>query len=296
VNDKFATLAAAIARVTGLTVAPRPAYAVGGGSIAEAWCWRAGAGQLFVKVVALPDAARLVSEAAGLRELTAAATVRVPAVAGTGTTDTAAWLALEWLELVAADSAAEAALGQQLAALHRCRATRYGFGHDNYLGGTPQANAWLDDWPEFLARRRLAPQLRLAEVNGYGERLQRRGALLVELTGVFYSSYRPAPSLLHGDLWAGNWGMLAGGTPVVFDPAVYFGDREADVAMTRLFGGFGSRFYNAYQAAWPLDQGASARRDLHNLYHVLNHLNLFGGSYLGQALAMIDQLLAETGR
>jgi protein-ribulosamine 3-kinase len=180
--------------------------------------------------------------------------------------------------------------------LHRCRAARFGFERDNYIGRTPQANGWLDDWADFLARRRLAPQLALAALNGCNGRLQERGAQLVELVGVFYSSYRPEPSLLHGDLWAGNWSMLVGGTPVVFDPAAYFGDREADLAMTHLFGGFGNRFYSAYQAAWPLDQAAGVRRDLHNLYHVLNHLNLFGRGYLAQALAMIDRLLAEAGR
>ncbi|HXQ64572.1 MAG TPA: fructosamine kinase family protein [Steroidobacteraceae bacterium] len=295
-SGRYAALAAAIAGATGRPVAPRPAYAVGAGTFGETWCWRTGAGRLFVKAAPLSAAARLVSEAAGLAELTAAAAVRVPAVAGTGTTDTAAWLALEWLDLEPADSAVEAVLGEQLAALHCRRAAAFGFAHDNYIGGTPQTNAWLDDWAEFVARRRLAPQLALADRNGYGGRLQERGSRLVELTGVFYSSHRPVPSLLHGDLWAGNWGVLVGGTPVIFDPAAYFGDREADVAMTRLFGGFGARFYDAYQAAWPLDQGASVRRDLHNLYHVLNHLNLFGASYLGQALAMIDRLLAEAGR
>jgi len=296
VSDRYAALAAAIARATGRHLEPRPARVVGGGTIDEAWCWHGDAGELFVKIAPLPQAARLASEADGLRDLATATAVRVPAVAGTGTTTTAAWLALEWLDLVAADSAAQATLGEQLAALHRCCAPAYGLEHDNYIGGTLQTNGWLEDWAEFLSRRRLAPQLALAQHNGYGGRLQQRGALLVELTGVFYSSYRPVPSLLHGDLWAGNWGMLAGGTPVVFDPAAYFGDREADIAMTRLFGGFGARFYDTYQTAWPLDQGASARRDLHNLYHVLNHLNLFGGSYLGRALAMIDRLLAETGR
>jgi protein-ribulosamine 3-kinase len=296
VSGRYAALAEAIARATGRPLASAPAHAVGGGSISETWCWEAGAERLFVKLAPLPEAARLVTEAAALAELAATATVRVPAVAGAGTAGSVAWLALEWLELAAPDPAAEAALGEGLAGLHRCHAARFGFEHDNYIGRTPQANGWLSDWVGFLAERRLAPQLRLAALNGYGGRLQQRGALLVELLGVFYASYRPLPSLLHGDLWAGNWSMLAGGTPVVFDPAAYFGDREADLAMTRLFGGFGARFYGAYQAAWPLDQAAGVRRDLHNLYHVLNHLNLFGGSYLAQAVAMTDRLLAEAGR
>jgi fructosamine-3-kinase len=102
------------------------------------------------------------------------------------------------------------------------------------------------------------------------------------------------PSLLHGDLWGGNWAADESGQPVVFDPAVYFGDREADLAMTRLFGGFSRAFYEAYESAWPLAAGATLRFDLYNLYHVLNHLNLFGGGYRPQAEALIDRLLAET--
>ena len=112
---------------------------------------------------------------------------------------------------------------------------------------------------------------------------------------MFFATYRPAPSLLHGDLWGGNWAALAGGEPVVFDPAVHHGDREADLAMTRLFGGFGPDFHAAYVAEWPLDAAAGTRRDLYQLYHVLNHLNLFGGGYRAQAEALVDRLLAAIG-
>jgi fructosamine-3-kinase len=113
---------------------------------------------------------------------------------------------------------------------------------------------------------------------------------------VLFSSYRPVPSLLHGDLWGGNWGADRAQRPILFDPAVYYGDRETDLAMTRLFGGFGPAFYTAYQAAWPLDQAAGTRRTLYNLYHVLNHAHLFGGGYAVQALAMMRKLLAEIGQ
>ncbi|MEA3153876.1 MAG: hypothetical protein QOK44_1465, partial [Betaproteobacteria bacterium] len=109
----------------------------------------------------------------------------------------------------------------------------------------------------------------------------------------FFESYTPAPSLLHGDLWSGNAACDATGVPVIFDPAVYYGDREADIAMTELFGGFSSTFYAAYRDAYPLDAGNAVRKDLYNLYHVLNHLNLFGGGYLRQAERMIDCLLAQ---
>jgi fructosamine-3-kinase len=136
-------------------------------------------------------------------------------------------------------------------------------------------------------------QLELAARNGASARLRAQGERLCESLGAFFTSYRPAPSLLHGDLWGGNWGADADGLPVVFDPAVYFGDREADVAMTRLFGGFGPAFYAAYRSTWALDRGADVRTTLYNLYHVLNHFNLFGGGYAAQAERMVAQLLAE---
>ena len=119
--------------------------------------------------------------------------------------------------------------------------------------------------------------------------------MLCELVDVFFSSYRPLPSLLHGDLWGGNWGTDDAQMPVIFDPAVYYGDRETDIAMTKLFGGFGPAFYTAYQSTWPLDQAAGTRATLYNAYHVLNHFNLFGGGYQSQALSMIERLLAELG-
>jgi fructosamine-3-kinase len=186
-------------------------------------------------------------------------------------------------------------LGEALAWLHRARGPHCGLERDNFIGATPQPNGTAPDWVTFLRERRLGYQLDLAAANGYGGRLQERGRRLNEVIDVFFSTHHPAMSLLHGDLWSGNRGVLADGTPVVFDPAVYHGDREADIAMTRLFGSFGPRFYAAYTATWPLDLAAGTRRDLYNLYHVLNHLNLFGGAYRAQAEAMIDRLLAAAG-
>ena len=151
------------------------------------------------------------------------------------------------------------------------------------------------DWVRFFREHRLRHQLELARHNGYGGVLQQRGARLLECMGALFTGYAPAPSLLHGDLWGGNWSADLTGTPVLFDPAVYYGDREADIAMTRLFGGFGRDFYAAYESAWPLADGAPERVGLYNLYHVLNHVNLFGAGYLGQARTLIDELLAEVG-
>ncbi len=160
-------------------------------------------------------------------------------------------------------------------------ASQFGWKRDNTIGSTPQRNGTSSDWVEFFRERRLRTQLDLALRNGFAGRLQERGNVLLDLMGAYFSSYRPVPSLLHGDLWGGNWGVDAAGVPLIFDPAVYYGDREADLAMTRLFGGFGNAFYTAYHSNWPLDQAAGSRRGLYNLYHVLNHANLFGGAYAG---------------
>lgn len=292
----WSAVAESLAAVLGTRIARAPSAAVGGGCIHEAWRWSSGDCDLFVKVAPLADASLLDAEAAGLTELAGAVALRVPRVLGRGSTADVAWLALEWLELGPVAPECDARLGEGLAALHRVRADRYGLDADNFIGRTPQANAWCADWVEFLRERRLRPQLALAARNGARTALVDAGERLLECLGVFYSSYRPAASLLHGDLWSGNRGATSGGEPVVYDPAPYYGDREADLAMTRLFGGFGPRFYAAYQSSWPLDAAAGYRRDLHNLYHVLNHLNLFGGAYAVQAEAMIASLLAEAGR
>jgi fructosamine-3-kinase len=214
---------------------------------------------------------------------------------GLGSAAGQAFLALEWIEFGGASSHTESALGERLARLHRVTAPRFGWHRDNTIGATAQHNDWSDDWVRFLAAHRLGFQLDLAARHGAGGRLVERGHRLCERLGEFFADHRPRPSLLHGDLWGGNWAADPAGDPVIFDPAVYFGDREADLAMTRLFGGFGRAFYAAYEAAWPLDPGAAERVALYNLYHVLNHLNLFGGGYRSQAEAMIERLLAALG-
>ncbi len=232
----------------------------------------------------------LAGEAEGLQELASAGAIRVPRVFACGENDGVAFLATEWLDLGRATRGADAELGTRLAALHRTTAGRYGWHRDNTCGPTPQRNPWSDDWVAFYRDHRLAFQLDLAARNGYGGALQSHGARLLERLDRFFEGYTPEASLLHGDLWGGNWGCCDG-EPVIFDPAVYYGDRESDLAMTRLFGGFGRAFYTAYEDAWPLAPGYRERCDLYQLYHVLNHLNLFGSGYLGQAQRLIDNLL-----
>jgi protein-ribulosamine 3-kinase len=251
------------------------------------------AGPLFVKRGPAADHEMFAAEAAGLEELRRANAVRVPQVKGVGRNDTQAWIALEWIQFSAASAAAESALGERLALQHRCTAVAFGWHRDNTIGRTPQLNGWSESWVTFFRERRLRHQLDLAARNGYSGRLQPQADALLERLDAFFADHQPIPSLLHGDLWGGNWGVGEDGGPVIFDPAVYYGDREADLAMTRLFGGFGPEFYAAYEAAWPLDAGARTRCDLYNLYHVLNHVNLFGTGYIRQAQTLIGSLLAQ---
>lgn len=291
-----AAQAAALSATLGCAVAPEPAAAVHGGCINTCWRWETARGQVFVKVADRKRLPMLEAERDGLLKLRMAQAVRVPEPLAVGASEGGAYLVLEWIDFGPGATAADARLGEQLVWLHRAQADRYGLGRDNTIGSTTQPNAWCGDWVTFLREQRLAFQLDLALSNGHGGRLQTRGRRLLEVVEVFFASYRPAPSLLHGDLWSGNRGTDTAGQPVIYDPAVYYGDREADIAMTRLFGGFGPQFYAAYVAAWPMDQGAGTRRDLYNLYHVLNHLNLFGGGYRAQAEEMIDRLLAAAGQ
>jgi len=284
----------ALEAATGLRfrAASAPASVGAGGGFAECQRWESDAGPVFVKLAPIARELALEAEADALRELATAQAVRVPRVLGFGTVGTQAFLALEWIEFGPVRPGTEAAFGEQLARLHRVTAARFGWHRDNTIGATPQRNEWTADWVEFFGQHRLGYQLDLAQRSGHGGRWLEQGRRLCECMGAFFTGHSPRPSLLHGDLWGGNWAADASGAPVIFDPATYYGDREADLAMTQLFGGFGREFHAAYESAWPLDSGAAARRDLYNLYHVLNHLNLFGGGYRGQAEAMIDRLLA----
>lgn len=229
------------------------------------------------------------AEVEGLRELALASAIRVPAVIDCGIGDGKAFIALERLHFEPATRAAETMLGRQLATLHRHTEKRHGWHRDNTIGPTPQHNPWTKDWIGFFRNQRLCFQLDLAAQQGYSGELQTLGLSLADRLPEFFQDYRPKPSLCHGDLWSGNWGVV-GGVPVIFDPAVYYGDRESDIAMTMLFGGFGRAFYQAYEKSWPMSKGHEHRLKLYQLYHVLNHLNLFGSGYLGQAMKLLREL------
>ncbi|MCB1801669.1 MAG: fructosamine kinase family protein [Gammaproteobacteria bacterium] len=272
--------------------APAAPSDVGGGCINRAFRLGDGERDWFVKTnrAALLD--MFDAEAAGLNALADSRTLLAPRALCTGISGDTSFIVLQYLALGAGDSAGWRTAGRQLAALHRHTADAFGWERDNTIGATPQPNSWNGDWIGFWRRHRLGHQLELAARNGHVGRLQRRGEQLLSRFASLID-HAPQPSLLHGDLWGGNLSFTRDGTPVVYDPATYFGDREAELAMTELFGGFGADFHAAYNEAWPLDQGYRVRKTLYNLYHVLNHLNLFGGGYGRQAEHMIETLLAE---
>jgi fructosamine-3-kinase len=245
-------------------------------------------GRFFVKAGAPEQRAQMRAEARGLDALRSAGAVRVPQLWLAGGEGPHYFLLLEYFELQSGNADAHAHLGRGLAAQHRHTSGTFGFERDNYIGATPQKNHQGSDWPAFFRDQRLLPQLQLAQ----GQPWVDDGMRLAEHVADFFPGYAPVPSLLHGDLWNGNAGFLADGTPVLFDPAVYYGDREADLAMSELFGGFAPSFYAAYREAWPLDPGHAQRKDLYNLYHLLNHHNLFGGNYGARAHDCIARLLA----
>jgi fructosamine-3-kinase len=292
VNAKLtAHLSAAISAAAQCKFELRSATPVGGGSINESLRIESTDGNaFFLKLNDAKHYGMFIAEAAGLDAINKTGTLRVPHPVIHGVAEGRSYLVLEHLQLTSRGNGA--LLGSRLAALHRCTVARFGFGQDNFIGTTAQANRWTDDWITFWREQRLGFQLRLAAEIGYGGELQKRGEELLDALPVFFAGHSPQPSLLHGDLWGGNHAYLADGTPVIFDPAVYYGDRECDIAMTELFGGYGADFHAAYRAAWPLDAGYPARRELYNLYHILNHANLFGGSYLKQAEQMMQRLLS----
>jgi len=289
---QWQAIAQHIEQSTGKTFKVKQQQSVAGGSINAAYILTAeNSQQYFVKTNALGQKSMFDAEARGLQAIAASNTIKVPRPICSGEDRLQSYIVMEYLDMTG--RADQVDLGEQLAAMHKVTADRYGWEIDNTIGDTHQPNAWHDDWLTFWREQRLGYQLKLAAHNGYGGELQRLGeAMLVEMPKLF-TSHAVQPSMLHGDLWGGNVAGLSDGAPVIFDPAFYYGDREADLAMTYVFGGFGPDFYASYQNAYPLDDGFAVRKTFYNAYHIINHLNMFGGGYHGQAIHMIEQVLAE---
>lgn len=266
---------------------------VGGGCIADARIATFEDGSLvFVKCASgRPD--MFEREAEGLAALAEAAVIRVPAVLAVDENS----LVLEHIRQAPRKAGFSESFGHAFARMHRHRGPACGFAHDNYIGATPQPNQpvtgdWNGsasvtagdgaDWPEFFIERRLRFQARLAARRGHGDDLLRMLEACESRLMQLMAETIEAPSILHGDLWGGNYIRDENGEACLIDPAVYFGHREADLAMTHLFGGFDRDFYRAYQDEYPLEPGHNERLPMYQLYHLLNHLNLFGRSYYPQ--------------
>ena len=273
------------------------AQPVGGGCINAAYRLQTDSRQVFIKINSANNLQMFEAEADGLTELAKSRSIRVPKSLCCGIAGNESYLAMEYLQLRGSTGNPKL-LGENLAALHQVTALhngqpRFGWFRDNTIGSTPQINDYEDNWQTFWSKHRLGYQLALAQRNGASNKVLQRGEKLCETLDGFFVGYTPVASLLHGDLWSGNFSYDQTSRPVIFDPAVYYGDRETDLAMTELFGGFPMDFYAVYKTAYPLDEGYSTRKTLYNLYHILNHYNLFGGGYLSQASGMIDRLLSE---
>ena len=286
-----------IEQSTGKCFSANQQQSVGGGSINNAFTLSDGVGgQYFVKTNSPGRLAMFEAEAKGLAEMASSHCIKVPAAICFGDDGTQSYIVLEYFDM--SGRADQALLGEQLAAMHRVTAEKYGWKIDNTIGVTHQPNTQGESWLEFWREHRLGFQLQLAVENGYGGELQSLGErLLVEMPKLFVGRTIEA-SMLHGDLWGGNIAGLSedglsDGTPIIFDPAFYYGDRESDLAMTYVFGGFSANFYASYQSAYPLDDGFAVRKTFYNIYHIINHLNMFGGDYHGQAVNMLEQVLAE---
>ena len=294
-DDLYQVIAEKIEQRLDLAFTPEGHRSVGGGCINRTVLLEGMDQRYFVKLNQSSLLDVFIAEVAGLDAIASTHTLRTPAVIVHGTYKDQAYLVLEYISRSRSDANTLKKLGEGLARLHRTSAPRFGWHRNNTIGSTPQINTETDDWVAFLREHRLGYQLELAFKNGLPAEVSGPAERLLSRLGGLFDSYKPVPSLLHGDLWGGNFSADEQGMPVLFDPAVYFGDREADIAMTELFGGFDRSFYEAYNNAWPLDQGYAVRKTLYNLYHVLNHFNLFGGGYGAQARSMIHQLLAELG-
>jgi len=286
-----------ISQATGqdFTIADR--QSVSGGCINQGYRVRSKQAQYFVKLNDADKLEMFVAEALGLKQMLATKAIAVPQPVCWGTAGNNSYIVLQWLDLGRGRDNDWTEMGLQLAAMHR-QGTRDRFGWEinNTIGSTTQINSWMSNWADFFAEQRIGYQLDLAKRRGgsFADRAaspKENRSRVVEAVRARLEGHQPQASLLHGDLWSGNAAVGSDGKPVIFDPATYYGDREADLAMTELFGGFPTAFYSGYNEAWQLDSGYSQRKNIYNLYHILNHFNLFGGGYGSQAKRIIDKLL-----
>ncbi|MGM3305990.1 fructosamine kinase family protein [Anabaena sp. WFMT] len=278
-----------ISQVTGQKFHSSQHLSVSGGCINQGYAVSDSKLTYFVKFNQASQVAMFEAEMLGLQQMRNTKTIRVPQPLCWGTASNSGYIVLEWLEMTDGNSKFWQKMGHNLAAMHKTSSNEgFGWKMNNTIGSTPQINTWKSDWIEFYTQHRLGYQFQLAKRQGGSFPLENK---LLAAIPELLADHQVQPSLVHGDLWGGNAGFTIDGEPVIFDPATYFGDREVDIAMTELFGGFPPIFYQGYAEVFPLDEGYEKRKTLYNLYHVLNHFNLFGGGYASQANQMIERIL-----
>jgi len=278
-----------ISKATGKKFEVETYHSVSGGCINQGYKLTGNEQTYFVKINHPSQVEMFVSEALGLKQMLATQTILVPKPICWGMTDKHSYIVLEWLEFGRGNSNSWEEMGRKLAAMHQVgSASQFGWEQNNTIGSTPQINTWTSNWADFFAEYRIGYQLHLAKRRGgnFPDSEQ-----VVTAVRTILAARNPQPSLVHGDLWSGNAAVTTSGEPVILDPATYYGDREVDLAMTELFGGFPASFYRGYNEVWSLDEGYQQRKNLYNLYHILNHFNLFGGGYGNQAKHMIEQIM-----
>ncbi|MDX1694770.1 MAG: fructosamine kinase family protein [Ketobacteraceae bacterium] len=265
------------------------------GCINETWqAHGEGLEPLFIKVGAASAADMYEQEIKGLKLLEQAQRFRVPKAHFVAANDNVACLVMEFIDLGPVRGGSEKAVGEALAELHSFTNDQFGLAEDNYIGRSPQVNGFADNWWAFFCERRLTVQMEMAKDNNMRDQLVDRIQRLIDTVPAAFGEHAPAASLLHGDLWSGNMSVDENGKPAIYDPAVYYGDAETDIAMSKMFQSLGDRVYEVYHSHHPRREGMETRRNLYDLYHWLNHFNLFGVTYLGQVEQCVDAVLAET--
>ena len=288
-NLMWTEIARSITQTTGQEFAIANTNSVSGGCINQGYKISSDKAEYFVKLNDASQVEMFVAEAIGLKQMYATGTITVPQPICYGMVDTSSYIVLQWLDLGGGSSQSYREMGRQLAAMHRKgKSERFGWERNNTIGSTPQINTQNDNWADFFAEQRIGYQLKLAKRHGGSFPNTNK---VVEAVRDKLTDRQPQASLVHGDLWSGNAAIASDGSPVILDPATYYGDRETDIAMTELFGGFPAAFYQGYNEAWQLEGGYQQRKSIYNLYHVLNHFNLFGGGYANQAKRIIGQII-----
>ena len=292
-NDTFwQEINAGISAAKKYNFEPVRCFSLSSGITGETFRLQTKSESIFLKLIDINKSSILYSEAEGLMAISNTNTLKTPRIFAKGESADFAWLALEFISLRSPNTSCAIEMGESLAAMHQNQNDFHGWHSDNWIGANKQRNSFSNDWPNFFKEFRLLPQLNQALDNDLDTSVFDSGQLLLEEISKLFTNYYPAPSLLHGDLWTGNWASDLEGNPIVFDPACYYGDRETDIAMTELFAGFRQDFYDAYNSANPIDKGYVERKSLYNLYHILNHFNIFGVSYEQQASDLIQKSLS----